>query len=185
MSGWWERRSSNWRMVVLAQVGGAAGLGAGAFALLFRCPELRPRQPLFVVVAGGAGIGGSIGSGASIPYSSIFRKLINSKDAENVEEKMFNELNGSFSLKDINFANFTIAQAGGSAAIVGAQVSTVQCSSFGVFGGKARDHFSSKFAWPKNLKEFGAAALDLPQAQGGIGAGINGFSGPIIYLGCN
>lgn len=185
MSGWWDKRPSDWTMLVAGQIGAASGLGGGAFILIFRSPTLRPRMPVFLVVAGGVGFGGSIGSGATIPYSSIFRKLINSKDITDIERGMFNPLKGSFSCKDMSLANFTIGQAGASAAIVGGQVSKVRCRSLGIFSGQARDHFTSEFKWPKNVKEFGAAMLDLPQIQGGLGGGVTGFTGPMFYLGCN
>jgi hypothetical protein len=64
--GWWEKKSSRWQSCVVAQAGGAAILGGGVFFVQFRSPDIAVK-PCFVAIAGGAGMGGSIGSAVSIP----------------------------------------------------------------------------------------------------------------------
>jgi hypothetical protein len=63
-------------MVIVAQMGGAAPAGAGAFFLQFKTPDIQVR-PVFLAVAAGVGLGGSVGSAVSIPWSDVVRQLIN------------------------------------------------------------------------------------------------------------
>jgi hypothetical protein len=65
--GWWERSSRHWRMAIVAQLGGGAVLGAGGFFIQVTAPELGQRKPRFLALAGGAAVGGSIGSTVSTP----------------------------------------------------------------------------------------------------------------------
>ncbi|CAN5684892.1 hypothetical protein BH24ACI3_BH24ACI3_00530 [soil metagenome] len=61
-------KASDWEVVSVAQLGGAAGLGGGAFGFSFYSENVSSEASVFFL-GGGAGIGGSAG-GASIPFRS-------------------------------------------------------------------------------------------------------------------
>ena len=125
--GWWEQRASNWKMVITAQMGGAAGVGAGAFFLQFKSPDL-PVRPVFLAFAGGIGAGGSIGSGVSIPWADVVRQLINPQFRPNVEDAGYSDLRGNFSCQDIQRESISFLQAQASAVVVGTQFADVTCA---------------------------------------------------------
>ena len=179
--GWWETKSSRWQMAVVAQMGGAAGLGAGVFFLQFKSADI-PTKPVFVAVAGGVGVGGSVSSAVSIPYSAVVRQFINPKATIDTSGFGFSDLDGSFSCKEMNGERFQLLQAGGSVIVVGAQVAYASCTEVNLLSDN-RALFSSKITIPKNLPQVGAALLDVPQVQGGFGLGAFAFRGPMFYIG--
>jgi hypothetical protein len=61
----WNTKASDWKVAGAAQVGGAAGLGAGAWTMIFQS-EAANWSGMFAFIGGGIGEGGSIG-GASMP----------------------------------------------------------------------------------------------------------------------
>ncbi|MCS6932066.1 MAG: hypothetical protein NZM27_07645 [Acetobacteraceae bacterium] len=179
--GWWEQRASNWKMVVVAQVGGAAGFGAGAFFLMFKSASI-PVKPVFVAVAAGLGMGGSVGSSVSIPWSDVVRQLINPNFRPPVEDYGYSDLVGTFSCQDIQRESIDFLQATASAIAVGAQYADVQCTDISLFR-SSRTLFTTRIAVPRNLPQVGRALLDLPQVQGGLGAGAFAFTGTLFYIG--
>ncbi|MFN6954046.1 MAG: hypothetical protein ACK4PG_04530 [Acetobacteraceae bacterium] len=179
--GWWEQRASNWKMVIIAQVGGAAGLGAGAFFLMFKSASV-PVKPVFIAVAGGLGIGGSIGSGVSIPWSDVIRQIINPRFRPDVDNYGFSDLRGTFSCQDIQRENIDFVQATASAIAVGVQFVDVTCTDVNLFSPN-RTLFTTRIELPRNLPQVGRAMLDLPQIQGGLGAGAFAFTGTLFYIG--
>jgi hypothetical protein len=182
--GWWEQSSSRWEMAIVAQVGGAAIVGAGAFFLSFRSPDL-PVRPNFLAVAGGIGLGGSIGSAISIPWRSVIRQLINPRAVADTASIGWNALSGSFACRDIQRAGFAIAQVGGSAVVVGGQLVYVYAHERGDIEDSEPDRriFSSQVTLPRSLPQLGSALFDLPQIQGGLGAGAFAFDGVMFYVG--
>ncbi|WP_376090845.1 hypothetical protein ACE7GA_20615 [Roseomonas sp. CCTCC AB2023176] len=180
--GWWEQRIDGWDICVVAQVGGAAGLGGGAFFLQFRSPNI-PVKPIYVAVAAGVGAGGSIGSAISIPWRSLVRQLINPRAVANTNDIGWSKLDGTFSPYNLNHCSFTIGQVGASAAIVGGQFVLVSAFEPHLFSPNV-PLFSSNIAWPRSLPQVGSAILDIPQIQGGLGAGAFGFTGSMQYIGC-
>jgi hypothetical protein len=179
--GWWEQRASNWKMVIVAQVGGAAGFGAGAFFLMFKSASV-PVKPVFLAVAGGVGVGGSIGSGVSIPWSDVVRQLINPRFHPDVANYGYADLRGTFSCQDIQREKIEFVQATASAILVGAQFVDVTCTEVNLFAPN-RVLFTTRINIPSNLPQVGRALLDLPQVQGGLGAGAFAFIGTLFYIG--
>lgn len=178
--GWWEKRSDKWKMVIVAQVGAAAGIGVGAFIMNFKSPEI-PVEPKFLAFAGGLGVGGSVGSSVSIPWSAIVRQLINPKFSLPPDSE-YTDLKGKFSCQDIQREKISFVQATASVVAVGAQFSHVTCEDINLFGPDTL-LFKTTIKIPKNLPEVGSALLDLPQIQGGFGAGTFAFVGTILYIG--
>lgn len=179
--GWWEQRSSRWQACIIAQLGGAAVLGGGVFFLQFRSPDI-PVRPVFLAVAGGVGAGGNIGSAVSIPYSDIIRQLINPNFHPQTQDYGWSALNGTFSCQDIQREKFDIAQIGASAVVLGAQLCLFTITDVGLFQ-PDRELCSSRISVPSNLPQVGQALMDLPQMQGGLGAGAFAFTGTIFYIG--
>lgn len=107
-------------MAIVAQVGGAAVLGAGAFFLMVKSASV-PVKPVFLAFAGGIGAGGSIGSGISIPWSDVIRQLINPNFRPDVDNYGYADLTGTFSCHDIQRESIDFRQATASAIAVGAQ----------------------------------------------------------------
>jgi hypothetical protein len=109
--GWWERSSNRWRMAIVAQLGGGYVVGAGGFFIQFTAPELGRRKPLFLALAAGPAVGGSIGSAVGIPWSEVVRRLINPDAVPTPRDDLiFSPLDGSFALRDIQGAQFSITQ---------------------------------------------------------------------------
>jgi hypothetical protein len=179
--GWWEQSSNRWEVCVVAQLGGASVLGGGAFFFQFRSADLSV-TPNYVAVAGGLGAGGSIGSGLSIPYRSIIRRLINPRAATDRPGVGWNALSGTFSAKNLNHSRLDIAQATASLAVVGAQLMRMRCDEWRLLG-RDRRLFDSGIEWPRNLRQLTNALLDVPQVQGGFGAGAFAFRGIMQYIG--
>jgi hypothetical protein len=180
--GWWEQKSRKWKMVIVAQMGGGVGVGAGVFFLVFKSPDL-PVKPVFVAIAGGLGVGGSIGSGVSIPWSDVVRQLINPSFRQ-PEDAEFATLTGEFSCAEIQRESISFGQIQGSVIMVGAQVSQVMCWEINMLGPN-RQLFETEMRIPRNLPEWGRAALDLPQIQGGLGVGAFAFTGSLFYMGAS
>lgn len=180
--GWWERNSSRWEVCVVAQMGGAAVLGGGAFFLQFRSPDLDSVKPVFLALAGGVGAGGSIGSAVSIPWSDLVRSLINPQFRPPTDSYGWSNLEGTFSCADMQREKFEIVQAGASAVIVGAQVAYLTLTEVHLFSPN-RQLAHTRITFPTNLPQVGSALLDLPQIQGGLGAGAFAFAGTLFYLG--
>ncbi|MGG5809534.1 hypothetical protein [Falsiroseomonas sp. CW058] len=178
--GWWETRSNQWECCVVAQVGAAAVLGGGVFFLQFRRPQLTTK-PVFLALAGGAGIGGSIGSAVSIPWSDVVRQLINPQFRPPTDTYGWSNLDGGFSPQDIQRSSFSIISAGASAVVVGAQVAVLEINDIGFSG--VRTLCRTRLSIPSNLPAVGRALLDTPQMQGGLGAGAFAFTGAIFYIG--
>lgn len=179
--GWWTTSSSRWEMAIVAQMGGAAGFGAAAFFLQFRSPDL-PVKPVFLAIAGGVGIGGSVGSTIGIPYSAIIRQMINPQAVVDTNSIGFSALDGTFNCEQINHALFSTAQAQASVVVVGVQAVAVNCEEARLLGPNI-PRFSGRITLPRNLRQVGQALLDLPQIQGGLGAGVFAFTGPLQYIG--
>lgn len=180
--GWWEQKSSRWQACIVAQVGGAAALGGGVFFLQFRSPDLGTVRPIFLALAGGAGVGGSIGSAVSIPYSDVVRQLINPQFHPSVSDYGWSDLNGNFSCEEIQRERFDIAQAGASAVVLGAQFAVFTITEVHLFD-PDRTLCSTRINIPRSLPQVGTALLDLPQMQGGLGAGAFAFRGTLFYIG--
>jgi hypothetical protein len=178
--GWWDTQSSKWQMGIVAQMGGAAGIGAGVFFLQFRSPDV-PVKPVFVAVAGGIGVGGSVGSGVSVPYSDIVRQIINPK-FKPPGDSYYSDLAGSFSCGDIQREGITFGQMQASAVAIGVQTSSVRCTDVNMFG-PSKLLFETVVKIPKNLPQVGQALLDLPAMQGGWGLGAFLFSGTLFHIG--
>ncbi len=179
--GWWEQRSSNWKMVIVAQMGGAATAGAGAFFLQFKTPDIQVR-PVFLAVAAGVGLGGSVGSAVSIPWSDVVRQLINPQFRPDTASYGYADLSGTFSCQDIQRENITFLQAQASAIVVGAQFVHVTCTDVNLFSPN-RLLFTTRIEMPRSLPQVGRALLDLPQMQGGLGLGAFAFTGTLVYMG--
>jgi hypothetical protein len=179
--GWWEQRASDWKMVIVAQVGGAAVVGAGAFFLMFKSPSI-PVKPVFIAVAGGLGAGGSIGSGVGLPWADVVRQLINPRFRPDVDNYGYTDLRGTFSCQDIQRESIDFVQATASAVAVGVQFVDVTCTDVNLFTPN-RTLFTTRINIPRNLPQVGRALLDLPQIQGGLGAGAFAFTGTLFYIG--
>ncbi|SFK87426.1 hypothetical protein [Falsiroseomonas stagni] len=179
--GWWEKKSSRWQSCVVAQAGGAAVLGGGVFFIQFRSPDVSVK-PCFVAIAGGAGMGGSIGSAVSIPYSDIVRQLINPNFRPPTDDYGWGAMSGNFSCEDIQREQFDIAQIGASAVVIGAQLAAFTIREVAIFG-EGDVITATRFNIPRNLPSFGRAVLDLPQVQGAIGVGGFAFRGVVAYIG--
>jgi hypothetical protein len=189
MMGWWEQDSNKWQMGLIAQVGGASGLGAGLFLFQFKASDV-PVKPLFLAISGGFGVGGSIGTGISIPYSSLIRQLINPKAALNSDALIYSDLDiislnvgGGISCKSINHSRILTGQATASAAVIGVQKVVVSCSITSFLIGTERPLFTCGLQFPDSLPTLGQALVDTPQLQGGLGIGIFGFAGVMQYIG--
>jgi len=183
--GWWERSSRHWRMAIVAQLGGGAVLGAGGFFIQFTAPELGQRKPRFLALAGGAAVGGSIGSTVSIPWSEVVRRLINPDALPTpTRDLLYSPLDGTFAMRDIQGAQFSITQIGASAAVVGAQIVSVECREWRLFGlGGQRTFVVTDHQVPTDLPSLGRALVDTPQIQGGLGLVALGFTGSLWYIG--
>jgi hypothetical protein len=189
--GWWDQHSENWQMSLVAQAGGASGAGGGVFLFAFKSPDV-PVKPIFVAVAAGVGLGGSIGSAISIPWSALFKQLIDPKSAVNVDGIAYNnvdivELNigDGLSCENINHSRILIGQAMASAAIVGVQKVIVSCSISSFLIGTERPLFTCGLDVPTSLPQLGSALEDTPQMQGGLGASLFGFVGFMQYIGAS
>jgi hypothetical protein len=172
-------------MAIVAQLGGGVVLGAGGYFLQFTAPELGRRRPLFLALAGGAAAGGSIGGTLSIPWSEIVRRLIN-RDAvpTPIDELAYAPLDGTFALRDIHGAQFSIVQVGAFAALVGVQIVSVECRPWQLFGiGGRGTYFTSRHEVPTSLPAIGRALVDAPQVQGGLGVVAAGFTGSVWPIG--
>lgn len=179
--GWWEKTSRQWEICVVAQAGGAAGIGAGAFFIQFRSPDL-PVRPVFITIAAGLGVGGSVGSAVSIPYRSVVRQPINPADITDPNSIGWNALDGEFATKNLNHSMFRIAQVGASVVIVGGQFALVSAVEPHLFSPDVT-LFNSRITWPRTMAQVGSSILDIPQIQGGLGAGAFAFTGPLQYIG--
>jgi hypothetical protein len=187
--GWWEQDSEHWQMSLVAQVGGASGAGAGLFLFCFKSPDI-PVKPVFLAIAGGVGIGGSIGSAISIPYSALFKQLVDPQSHINTDAIAYNnidiiELNigDGLSCKSINHCRILIGQATASVVAIGAQKVVVSCSISNFLIGTDRPLFTCGLDVPDSLPQLGSALEDTPQVQGGLGLGIFGFVGLMQYIG--
>jgi hypothetical protein len=182
--GWWEQSSNKWSMAIVAQMGAVAGGGAGAFFISFKSPDI-PVRPTFLNLALALGVGGSIGSAASVSWSSIVRQLINPKAAVDPDAGIYSNVDGTFSCKDIQRKRISIATAGGSAVIVGASVTYVKCYEPGDSedGEPDQVYFNTQVKVPKTLKSVGNAGVDLPQVQGGLSLQAAYFVGVPFYVG--
>ena len=187
--GWWEQHSDKWQMGLIAQVGGASGVGAGLFLFQFKAPDV-PVKPLFLGIAGGFGVGGSIGSAISIPYSSLIRQLMNPRAALNSDALIYSDLEifslnpgYGISCQNINHSRILTGQATASAAVVGVQKAAVSCSISSFLIGTERPLFTCGLQFPDSLPVLGQALVDTPQMQGGLGLGIFGFAGVMQYIG--
>jgi hypothetical protein len=179
--GWWEQRASDWKMVIVAQVGGAAVLGAGAFFLMFKSPSV-PVKPVFLAFAGGLGAGGSIGSGVGLPWADVVRQLVNPRFRPDVDNYGYTDLRGTFSCQDMQRENIQFVQATASVVVVGVQIVDVTCTEINLFSPN-RVLFTTRISIPSSLPQVGRALLDLPQVQGGLGAGAFAFTGTLFYIG--
>jgi hypothetical protein len=189
--GWWEQDSEKWQMSLVAQVGGASGVGAGLFIFAFKSPDI-PVKPIFLAIAGGFGIGGSIGSAIGIPYSALFKQLIDPKSSVNVDGIAYNDIDivelnigDGLSCKSINHSRILIGQATASAILIGAQKVIVSCSISSFLIGTDRPLFTCGLDVPSSLPQLGTALADTPQLQGGVGAGLFGFAGLMQYIGAS
>ena len=189
--GWWEQDSEKWQMSLVAQVGGASGVGAGLFIFAFKSPDI-PVKPIFLAIAGGFGIGGSIGSAIGIPYSALFKQLIDPKSSVNVDGIAYNDIDivelnigDGLSCKSINHSRILIGQATASAILIGAQKVIVSCSISSFLIGTDRPLFTCGLDVPSSLPQLGTALADTPQLQGGLGAGLFGFAGLMQYIGAS
>ena len=178
--GWWEQRSSQWEGCIVAQVGGAAVLGGGVFFVMFRCPQVTVK-PVYLAMAGGAGLGGSIGSAVGVPWSDVVRQLINPQFRPPTDSYGWSALDGSFSCQDIQRSSFSIISAGASAVVVGAQVAVMELNDVGLWS--SRLLCRTRITVPRNLPSVGRTLLDTPQMQGGLGAGAFAFTGVMFYIG--
>lgn len=178
--GWWETRSSQWECCIVAQVGGAVILGGGAFFVQFRRPQMAVK-PNYLALAGGGGLGGSIGSAVGIPWSDVVRQLINPRFRPPTETYGWAALDGSFSPGDIQRASFSIISAGASAVAIGAQVAMLEINDIGFRG--VTTLCRTRITFPRNLPSLGQAVIDTPQMQGGLGAGAFAFTGVMFYVG--
>jgi hypothetical protein len=184
--GWWETFSDNWQMSLVAQVGGAEGLGGGLFVFQFKSPKL-PVKPNFLGIAGGVGAGGSIGSAIAIPYRSLIRQLMNPGELFDSDSIVYSSLDvdEGFSCRSLNHSRILIGQATASAAVVGAQKVIVSGAVTSYFIGTDRHLYDCGLTLPSTLAAVGSAALDTPQMQGGLGLGIFGFAGVLQYIGAS
>ena len=177
--GWWEQESSQWKVCVIAQLG-AAAIGGGVFFMQFMSPDI-PVEPVFIFVATGVGIGGSIGSSATMPWAEMIRCLADKNYRPDTDSLLYNDLQGTFSCRTLNHSLGTFFYAGASAAVLGA--------SFGWLtalrpeeSGPGSEIFRQKIAIPKTLRQIKNAAINTPQIQGAFGLGGFGFSGLFQYL---
>jgi len=185
--GWWEQNSSSWKVCIVAQVGGAGGLGGGIFLFQFKSPDL-PIKPVYLAIAGGFGIGGSIGSAATIPWSAIIKQFLDPQSHPDTDSAIYSDLDltdpsGGISCQDINHSRLLIGQATGSVVLVGAQKVIMSCSISHLIIGSDRPLFTCGLQIPTSLPKIAAALEDTPQIQGGLGAGIFGFAGFFQYIG--
>lgn len=178
--GWWEARSSRWECCVVAQMGGAAVLGGGVFFLQWRSPDV-PVKPVFIAIAGGAGVGGSIGSAVGVPYADVVRQLINPNFHPPTDSYGWAAMDGTCSCKDLQRSSFSIVSAGASGIVVGAQVAALEFNDVGIFS--TRFLCSTRITIPPDLPSFGRALYEAPQIQGGLGAGAFAFTGIAVYIG--
>jgi hypothetical protein len=180
--GWWETQSSKWSMAIIAQMG--AVVGGGAFFISFQSPDI-PVKPTFLNLALALGVGGSIGSAVSVPWSSVVRQLINPKAAVDPSSGVYSNVDGTFSCKDIQHKRISIAAAGGSAILVGASVTYVRGYEPGdsESGDPDQVYFTTQLKIPKTLKTVGNALVDLPQIQGGLSLQAAYFVGIPFYIG--
>jgi hypothetical protein len=175
--GWWEERAGNWQMMIVAQMGFAAIAGGGVFFALFRRPGLQA-QPLFLLGALGRGIGGSIGSGASVSWSDVIYQLRHPSAQVNYAANMWNDLSGTFSPQDVNWSSGSFQSVGVSAVPVGAQLVEITASPFFAFGPNSFI-FRQRINVPRNLRQLAA----LPSVSGSMGIGVLDFHGIWKYLG--
>lgn len=142
-------------------------------------------KPLFLALAAGPTVGGSIGSAVGIPWSEVVRRLINPDTVPTPRDDLiFSPLDGSFALRDIQGAQFSITQIGASAAIVGAQIVSVECRQWRFFGlGGQRTYFVTDHQIPTDLPSLGRALVDTPTIQGGLGVVALGFTGSLWHIG--
>jgi len=185
--GWWEQHSSNWKVCIVAQVGGAAGGGAGIFWFQFKSPDL-PVMPNFLGIAGGLGVGGDIGSAITLPWSELIKQLADPKYHSDTDSWVYSDLDlvdpgYGISCQNINHSRLLIGQATASAVLIGAQKVIMSCSISSFLIGTDRPLFTCGLSVPSSLPQLGAALESTPQIQGGFGAGIFGFVGIFQYIG--
>lgn len=113
------------------------------------------------------------------------RRLINPDTVPTPRDDLiFSPLDGSFALRDIQGAQFSITQIGASAAIVGAQIVSVECRQWRFFGlGGQRTYFVTDHQIPTDLPSLGRALVDTPTIQGGLGVVALGFTGSLWHIG--
>jgi hypothetical protein len=170
-------------MAIVAQLGGGYVVGAGGYFIQFTAPELGRRKPLFLALAAGITVGGSIGSCVGIPWSEVVRRLINPDAVPTPRDDLiFSPLDGSFALRDIQGAQISITQIGGSALVVGAQIVTVDCRAWRLVG-RQRIYFVTDHQIPTDLPSLGRALVDTPTIQGGLGIIAHGFIGSLWHIG--
>jgi hypothetical protein len=176
--GWWEQESSAWDVCMMAQAGGAVGLGMGGFVTQFQAADI-PVRPIFLFVAGGLGIGGSVGGGATLPWSTVVSALRNPHSPINMNA-IWNRVAGTFSCRDLNNAPGALVQAGASAFVAGASFANLSAERGWT---DPRPLFQQVIQVPRSLRSLGAALADTPQISGGFGAGGFLFRGVFHYIG--
>ena len=176
--GWWEQESSAWEVCIAAQAGGAVGVGMGGFMTQFRATDI-PVRPMFLFVAGGLGIGGSIGGGASLPWSAVVNGLRNPHSPFNADA-IWNRVSGTFSCRDLHNAPGALVQVQASAFVAGASFVNLSAQRGWI---DPRPLFEQVIQVPRSLRALGTALADTPQISGGLGAGGFLFRGVFHYIG--
>lgn len=167
--GWWEERRA-WQTITIAQMGAGAVLAGGVFFIQFRSAGISAR-PVFVLTAVGAGFGGSIGSAVSIPYAEIVRDLRNPRRQSQLDQIMWSDA-GTFEMGRLNMGFGNVASVGGSAVVIGAQLTAL----------RGEDQSGNRlFSTHTSLSSLNDI-LNLPGAQGGFGAGAFAMRGRMIHL---
>jgi hypothetical protein len=180
--GWWEQEDSDWDVCVAAQVGGAVGVGLGGFATQFRSANI-PVRPVFLLLAAGFGLGGSIGGGASLPWSAVVGSLRNPHGQLDADDYIWNRVTGTFSCQDLNNAAGGIVQIGASAMVAGVSFANLSAERGWSDPRPGPLLFEQRVQIPRSLRALGRALADTPQISGGFGAGGFVFRGIFHYIG--
>jgi len=178
VSGWWEQQSSSWQACVIAQVGAALGVGAGGFIVQFQSSI--PVRPVFLLMAGGFGFGGSVGSAVSIPWRNIIHDALHPANPSSRDDIIWNPIRGTFSCQELNHAPAEIVQIGASAMLVGAQMAMLTAQRGWT---DPRYLFRQQISVPRNLRAAGNAVAGAPQLSASMGASAFAFRGIYQYLG--
>ena len=178
MSGWWEQQSGSWQACVIAQVGAALGVGAGGFIVQFRSSI--PLRPVFLLMAGGYGFGGSVASAISIPWRNIIHDVMHPANPSSRDDIIWNPINGYFSCEELNHAPAEIVQIGASAMLVGAQMAILTARRGWM---DSRILFHQQISIPRTLRAAGNAVAGAPQLSASMGVSAFAFNGIYQYLG--